>query len=50
MKEKEDAGNISKEEMYAILLKEFEDLPDEGRELYLEEVLAEMRKDLEEEE
>jgi len=40
-------GPISKKEMYAMLLKEFEEFPDEGRQQYLEEILAELRKDLE---
>ncbi len=38
---------LSKREMYAILLKEYEECKDEGRECYLEEILEELRKDLE---
>jgi len=43
----ENQDMISKREMYALLLKEFEEFPDEGRQHYLEEILAELRKDLE---
>jgi hypothetical protein len=42
-----DKDIVSKKEMYALLLKEFKDCVDEGREFYLEEVLEELRKDLE---
>jgi hypothetical protein len=43
----DDKNIVSKKEMYEILLKEFEECADEGREHYLEEILAELRKDLE---
>ena len=33
--------------MYALLLKEYEECMDEGREYYLKELLEELRKDLE---
>jgi hypothetical protein len=45
--EGEGTGSLSKKEMYALLLKEYEECGDEGRELYLEELLEELRKDLE---
>ena len=45
--EKTPFGYLSKKEMYAMLLKEYEECGDEGRELYLEELLEELRKDLE---
>jgi len=32
--------------MYAMLLKEYEECKDEGRECYLKELLEELRKDL----
>jgi hypothetical protein len=38
---------LSKREMYALLLKEYEECKDEGRECYLEELIEELRKDLE---
>lgn len=38
---------FSKKEMYAVLLKEYEECFDEGRECYLRELLDELRKDLE---
>jgi hypothetical protein len=38
---------LSKREMYALLLKEYEECQDEGRECYLEELIEELRKDLE---
>ena len=41
-----DTKILSKKEMYALLLKEYEECGDEGRELYLEELLEELRKDL----
>lgn len=37
---------FSKREMYALLLKEYEECKDEGRECYLKELLEELRKDL----
>ena len=39
--------SFSKREMYALLLKEYEEFPDEGRECYLRELLEELRKELE---
>ena len=44
--EEKEAGAFSKREMYALLLKEFEECNDEGRECYLKELLEELRKDL----
>lgn len=38
---------LSKKEMYALLLKEYGECKDEGRECYLEELIEELRKDLE---
>jgi len=38
---------FSKREMYAMLLKEYEEFQDEGRECYLKELLEELRKELE---
>ncbi|MCL2295594.1 MAG: hypothetical protein FWC29_00725 [Methanomassiliicoccaceae archaeon] len=38
---------FSKREMYALLLKEYEEFLDEGREYYLRELLEELRKELE---
>ena len=38
---------LSKSELYAMLLKEYEEFPDEGREYYLKELLEELRKELE---
>jgi hypothetical protein len=38
---------LSKRELYALLLKEYEEFRDEGREYYLKELLEELRKDLE---
>jgi hypothetical protein len=46
--DEKDTG-FSKREMYAILLKEYEECADEGRECYLKEILEELRKDLESE-
>ena len=43
----DDKNIVSKKEMYSILLKEFEECVDEGREHYLAQILAELRKDLE---
>ena len=45
----EDKENetFSKREMYALLLKEYEEFKDDGRENYLLELLEELRKDLE---
>jgi len=42
----EETEIISKREMYALLLKEYEEYKDEGREYYLKELLEELRKDL----
>ena len=36
------------EEMYELLLKEFEEFKDEGRDVYFEDLLNKIRKDLEE--
>jgi hypothetical protein len=44
--EKETEG-LSKKEMYALLLKEYQEYLDEGRECYLEEIIEELRKDIE---
>ena len=44
-----DIGGLSKREMYAILLKEFEEFKDEGRDVYLEELLENLRKELDSE-
>jgi len=49
MTEEKETQNLSKREMYALLLKEYEECIDEGRECYLEEILRELRKDLESE-
>ncbi|AIZ56134.1 hypothetical protein Mpt1_c02340 [Candidatus Methanoplasma termitum] len=38
---------FSKREMYAMLLKDYEECKDEGRECYLKEILEELRRDLE---
>jgi len=38
---------LSKREMYAMLLKEYAECRDEGRECYLEELIEELRKELE---
>ncbi|MCL2148782.1 MAG: 4Fe-4S binding protein [Methanomassiliicoccaceae archaeon] len=40
------AGALTKDEMYAMLLKEHEEFKDEGRDGYIEELIGEMRKDL----
>jgi len=37
---------FSKEEMYKILLQEYEECKDEGREIYLKELLDKIRKEL----
>ncbi|MDD3379259.1 MAG: hypothetical protein PHG86_04655 [Candidatus Methanomethylophilaceae archaeon] len=37
---------FSKEEMYKILLQEYEECKDEGREIYLRELLDQIRKEL----
>ncbi|MCL2032708.1 MAG: hypothetical protein FWG96_05520 [Methanomassiliicoccaceae archaeon] len=42
-----ETETLSKKEMYAMLLKEYEECKDEGRECYLEELIEELRKDLE---
>lgn len=42
-----DRTVLTKKEMYAILLKEYEECQDEGREMYLEELMEELRKDIE---
>ncbi|MDR0309852.1 MAG: hypothetical protein LBH88_03755 [Candidatus Methanoplasma sp.] len=47
MAEEKDTQALSKKEMYALLLKEYEECRDEGRECYLEELIEELRKDLE---
>jgi len=47
MVEEKGTEGLSKKEMYALLLKEYEECLDEGRECYLEEILRELRKDLE---
>jgi hypothetical protein len=47
MAEDEENKILSKREMYALLLKEYEECRDEGRECYLEELIEELRKDLE---
>ena len=45
----EDKENetFSKREMYALLLKEYEEFRDDGRESYLLELLEELRRELE---
>lgn len=45
MAEEKDA--LTEEEMYAILLKDFEEFRDEGRETYFEELIEKIRKDRE---
>jgi len=47
MAEDKETEILSKREMYALLLKEYEECRDEGRECYLEELIEELRKDLE---
>jgi len=47
MTDEKETDGISKKEMYALLLKEYQECKDEGRECYLEELLEELRKDLE---
>lgn len=41
---------MTKDEMYSLLLKDYECFKDEGREVYMEDVLNEMRKDLDDSE
>jgi len=45
--EEKEIETLSKREMYAMLLKEYEECRDEGRECYLRELIEDMRKDLE---
>ncbi len=40
---------FSKKEMYRILLQEYEECKDEGREIYLKELLDKIRKELDSE-
>ncbi|MCL1811052.1 MAG: hypothetical protein FWG41_02370 [Methanomassiliicoccaceae archaeon] len=47
MAEEKEIETLSKREMYAMLLKEYEECRDEGRECYLRELIEDMRKDLE---
>ncbi|MCL1979246.1 MAG: hypothetical protein FWG60_03715 [Methanomassiliicoccaceae archaeon] len=49
MAEEKEIETLSKKEMYALLLKDYEECRDEGREFYLKELLEELRKDLESE-
>lgn len=44
----EEDRTLSKKEMYELLLKEYQECQDEGREYYLKEIIEELRKDLEE--
>ena len=43
---KKEADMLSDDELMRLLLCEDEDFKDEGRDLYMEEVLKKMRKDL----
>jgi hypothetical protein len=43
----EKCETVSKKDMYSLLLKEYKECLDEGRECYLKEILEELRKDLE---
>jgi len=47
MADEKETGALSKRDMYAMLLKEYEECRDEGRDFYLKELLEELRKDLE---
>jgi len=47
MSDEKEIDVLSKREMYALLLKEYQECKDEGRELYLKELIEELRKDLE---
>ncbi|MCL2333477.1 hypothetical protein [Candidatus Methanoplasma termitum] len=47
MPEEKGFETFSKREMYAMLLKDYEECKDEGRECYLKEILEELRRDLE---
>ncbi|MDR3074605.1 MAG: hypothetical protein LBU30_01030 [Candidatus Methanoplasma sp.] len=49
MTDEEKTETFSKREMYAMLLKEYAECRDEGRESYLEELMEELRKDIESE-
>lgn len=40
---------FTKEEMYQYLLKEFEEFKDEGRDVYFEDLLKKIRRELDEE-
>ncbi|MDR2845724.1 MAG: hypothetical protein LBV63_00415 [Candidatus Methanoplasma sp.] len=47
MVEDEKIETVSEEELYALLLKEFEEFKDEGRDCYLDELIDKLRKNLE---
>ncbi|MDR0887963.1 MAG: hypothetical protein LBM39_02110 [Candidatus Methanoplasma sp.] len=47
MAEDKKTETVSEEELYALLLKEFEEFQDEGRDCYLDELIDKLRKNLE---
>jgi len=47
LNEDKENETFSKREMYSLLLKEYEECRDDGRECYIRELLEELRKDLE---